>query len=169
MKQKENREIIPLPPKKLIVGVVGGSRVEPAIYEEARRVGKGIARAGFLLVCGGMGGVMEAACRGVFEGGGTSIGILPGSRRAEANPYVNIPIATSMSHARNAIIVRTAEIVVAIDGRYGTLSEIALARSMGKRVLGLYSWEDIPGVESFRNADEIIRELKTFAGSYSES
>jgi len=147
------------PAQKKIVGVIGGSRVDRQISEAARELGREIAKRGYILVCGGLGGVMQAACRGASEAGGITVGILPGSHRGTANPFVTIPIVTSMSHARNAIIVRTADILVAVDGKYGTLSEIALAKAIGKRVIGLYTWEDIPGVEPVESVEEAIAEI----------
>lgn len=93
------------------------------------------------MVCGGRGGVMEAACRGAKAEGGTTVGILPGMDRQEANAYVDIPIVTGLGEARNAIVVRTADAVVAVSGGYGTLSEIGLALKMGRPVVGLGTWE----------------------------
>ena len=100
-----------------------------------------IARRGAVLVCGGRGGVMEAACRGAKAEGGTTVGILPGADRSEANRYVDIAIVTGLGEARNAIVVRTADAVVAVSGGYGTLSEIGLALKMGRPVVGLGTWE----------------------------
>jgi uncharacterized protein (TIGR00725 family) len=97
-------------------------------------------------VCGGLGGVMEAACRGAKDGGGTTVGILPGTDRAAANPFVDVAVATGLGEARNALVVRAADAVIAIGGGYGTLSEIALALKAGKRVVGLETW-DVEGVE----------------------
>ncbi|MEA3506833.1 MAG: TIGR00725 family protein [Elusimicrobiota bacterium] len=139
-----------------MVGVIGGARADSRITAIARRLGKRIAEEGYVLVCGGLGGVMLAACRGARKAGGTTVGILPGSSRESANRYVTIPIVTSMSHARNAIIARTADILVAVGGRYGTLSEIAHAKAIGKRVIGIHTWEEVPGVESVESADEAI-------------
>ena len=99
-----------------------------------------------MLVCGGLGGVMEAACRGAKGGGGTTVGILPGADRGEANEFVDVAIPTGLGEARNALVVRAAEALIAVGGGYGTLSEIALALKAGKRVVGLGSW-DIEGVE----------------------
>lgn len=107
----------------------------------AEQVGRQIARQGAVLVCGGRGGVMEAACRGAKAEGGTTVGILPGMDRQEANAYVDIPIVTGLGEARNAIVVRTADAVVAVSGGYGTLSEIGLALKMGRPVVGLGTWE----------------------------
>jgi hypothetical protein len=94
-----------------------------------------------MLVCGGRGGVMEAACRGAQGAGGVTVGILPGTDRSEANRYLDIPIATGLGEARNAIVVRTADAVIAVSGGYGTLSEIGLALKMGRPVVGLRTWE----------------------------
>ncbi|MEA2219669.1 MAG: hypothetical protein QOJ35_2295, partial [Solirubrobacteraceae bacterium] len=104
-------------------------------------VGRGLAEAGAVLVCGGLGGVMEAACRGAKSAGGTTIGILPGTRRDEANPYVDIAIATALGELRNGLVVRAADALVAVGGEFGTLSEIALALKAGKPVVGLGTWE----------------------------
>ena len=100
-----------------------------------------LAEAGAVLVCGGMGGVMEAAAGGCADAGGRSVGILPSESRLDANPYVTIAVATGMGEARNAIVVRTADAVIAVHGEFGTLSEIALALKMGKPVVGLGTWE----------------------------
>ena len=124
-----------------LIGVVGGSaptREEAAVAEA---VGRALAEAGAVLVCGGRGGVMEAACRGAKSSGGLTIGILPGTSRSEANSYVDIPIVTGIRCARNTIIARTAQAVVAIGGSYGTLSEIAFALGFGVPVVGLGTWE----------------------------
>jgi uncharacterized protein (TIGR00725 family) len=99
-----------------------------------------------VLVCGGLGGVMEAACKGAKESGGTTVGILPGLDRADANPYVEVAVATGLGEARNALVVRAADALIAIGGGYGTLSEVALALRAGKRVVGLGTW-DVEGVE----------------------
>jgi uncharacterized protein (TIGR00725 family) len=98
------------------------------------------------VVCGGLGGVMEAACRGAKAGGGTTLGILPGSDRSAANEFVDVAVATGLGEARNALVVRAADALVAVGGAYGTLSEIALALKAGKRVAGVGTWE-IEGVE----------------------
>jgi uncharacterized protein (TIGR00725 family) len=100
-----------------------------------------------VVVCGGLGGVMEAACRGAKDAGGMTIGILPGTDRSAANPYVDVAIPTGLGEARNALVVRAADAVIAIGGGYGTLSEVAFALKAGKRVVGLGTWE-IDGVEA---------------------
>jgi uncharacterized protein (TIGR00725 family) len=131
---------------KNLVAVIGGSVIkDEKIRQIAFETGKEIASRGYVLVCGGMGGVMEEASKGAKSVGGIVVGILPGKDKTEANPYIDIPIITAMSHARNAIIVRTADCVIAIDGEYGTLSEIALAKVIDKPIFGIKSW-DIEGV-----------------------
>ncbi|MGC8873988.1 MAG: TIGR00725 family protein [Chloroflexia bacterium] len=122
------------------IAVCGASRCDPATYEQARQVGELLARAGAIVLTGGLGGVMEAACRGAREAGGLTVGILPGEDVRDANRYVWLPIATGMGQARNVILVLTASAVVAIAGEAGTLSEIALALKMGRPVVALASW-----------------------------
>jgi uncharacterized protein (TIGR00725 family) len=128
------------------VSVIGGSSVTEPVYERARELGRVLAARDHEVVCGGLGGVMEAACRGASERGGHTLGILPGRDRAAANPYVETAIATGMGNARNALVVLNGDAAVAIDGRTGTLSEIALALDRGQPVAGLDT-HDIDGVE----------------------
>jgi len=125
---------------KKLIAVIGGSEVSPQIARLAEEVGREIARRGATLVCGGLGGVMEAACKGASEEGGLTIGILPGENRREANPYVQIPIVTGIGYARNAAVVKTARAVIAIDGSYGTLTEIGYALQSGIPIIGLKTW-----------------------------
>jgi uncharacterized protein (TIGR00725 family) len=112
----------------------------------AEEVGRLLARRGAVVVCGGLGGVMEAACRGASGVGGLAVGILPGLDRGAANPHVSVAVATGLGEARNALVVRAADALIAVGGAYGTLSEIALALKAGKPVIGLGTWE-IDGVE----------------------
>ena len=107
------------------------------------------------MVCGGLGGTMEAACRGARSAGGTTIGILPGLDRADANPYVEVAVPTGLGEARNALVVRAADAVIAVGGGYGTLSEIALALKAGKRVVGLGTWQ-IEGVVAVEDAEAAV-------------
>jgi uncharacterized protein (TIGR00725 family) len=127
--------------KDTYIAVVGPSAGTPAELALGEAVGRLISEAGAVLVCGGMGGVMEAAAGGCHEAGGRSVGILPGAVRSDANPYVTVAVATGMGEARNAVVVRTADAVIAVAGEFGTLSEIALALKMGKPVVGLGTWE----------------------------
>ncbi len=124
-----------------VIAVCGAGTCDAATAALAEEVGRRIAESGAALVCGGLGGVMEAACRGALAAGGLTIGILPGDDPAAANAAVQVPIASGMGHARNVIIVQTAAVVIAVGGAYGTLSEIALARKCGRPVVGLHSWE----------------------------
>ena len=126
---------------RIHVAVCGAGLPDPETDARAEEVGRLIAEAGGVVVCGGMTGVMEAACKGAKSAGGTTVGILPTSRRSDANPYVEVAIATGMGEMRNALIVRTVDVVVAIGGEYGTLSEIALALKIGTPVIGLGSWD----------------------------
>ncbi|MGB9893298.1 MAG: TIGR00725 family protein, partial [Candidatus Saccharicenans sp.] len=127
------------------VAVIGGNNPDEESLQLAYRVGQLLAEKGAILVCGGLGGVMEEAARGHREAGGLSIGILPGKDIREANQYIDIPIATGMGYNRNSIVVLNAEVVIAIDGEYGTLSEIAFARIFGRKIIGLKTW-DIKGI-----------------------
>ena len=124
-----------------LIGVIGGSSATPEEAALAEGVGRALAQADALLICGGRGGVMEAACKGARAGGGLTIGVLPGGDRSEANDYVDIAIATGIGYARNAIIVRAADGVIAVGGSYGTLSEIGLALGYHKPLVGLWTWE----------------------------
>ena len=128
------------------IAVVGASDPTPEQEAAAEQVGAALASMGAVVVCGGLGGVMAAACRGAKGAGGTTVGILPGVDPADANPWVDVVVPTGMGEARNALVVASASAVVAIGGGYGTLSEIALARRAGKTVVGLGTWSLIrPG------------------------
>ena len=122
----------------------------------ARQVGAEIALRGGVLICGGLDGVMQAAARGAKEHGGLTVGILPGPDVTEANPFIDIAVATNMGHARNAIIVQTAQALVAVAGGYGTLSEIALGLKIGKTVVALWPEFDIVGVRQVDTAREAV-------------
>jgi uncharacterized protein (TIGR00725 family) len=123
------------------IAVVGAGSASAEEERAAEAVGHGLAAAGAVVVCGGLGGVMEAACRGAKGAGGTTVGVLPGTRRADANPHVDIAIATGLGEMRNGLVVRAADALVAVGGEFGTLSEIALALKAGKPVVGLGTWE----------------------------
>jgi uncharacterized protein (TIGR00725 family) len=124
----------------MFIAVIGGSRCSTEELKLAEAVGRELARRGVTLICGGLGGIMEAACKGASSEGGVTVGILPGDNRHAANPYVNIPIVTGLGYARNVLVVKSAQAVIAVDGSYGTLSEIAHALQNGIPVIGLNTW-----------------------------
>ena len=124
----------------MLIAVIGGSRCSSEEAELAEAVGRELAKQGAILICGGLGGVMEAACKGAKSEGGVTVGILPGGDRYAANPYLDIPIVTGMGYARNVIVVKSAQAAIAIDGSYGTLSEIAHALQNHIPVIGLNTW-----------------------------
>jgi uncharacterized protein (TIGR00725 family) len=144
-----------------MIGVIGAGQCNDEIYEEARSVGAGIAKAGATLVCGGLGGVMEGACQGAYEAGGQTVGILPGADKAQANPYVMIPIVTDLGHGRNILIVRSSDILVAISGGYGTLSEICIALKLGKPVIGLHTWANMEGIRYVTTPEAALEALSS--------
>jgi len=139
----------------MIIGIIGGNKCDKQIEKIAEEVGSEIAKRKHILLCGGMSGVMEAACKGAKKSGGLTVCILPGKNKDDANKYIDIPIITAMSHARNAIIVRTADIIIAISGKYGTLSEIGLAKAIDKTVIGIKTW-NIPGIIKVNSVKEIF-------------
>ena len=145
----------------MTVAVIGAGKCDQNIYELARSAGRALAQAGYRVICGGLGGVMEAACRGVREGGGMSIGILPGDDTQQANAYVDIPVATGMGIGRNIIIVRSADVVLAVAGSFGTLSEIAYALQLGKPVIGLQTWNIS---EKILKVSDVEQALSAIAG-----
>jgi hypothetical protein len=141
------------------VAIVGASEAGATQLAHAETVGRLLAEAGAVMVCGGRGGVMAAGCKGVAEAGGTAVGILPGLDRGAANEWVTIAIPTGLGELRNGVIVRAADAVIAIGGAYGTLSEVALALQAGVPVLGLGTW-DIDGVERVDSpAESVARAL----------
>jgi uncharacterized protein (TIGR00725 family) len=160
-------EAHPLPSeRRRQVAVIGPSGAEwgseAAVLGE--EVGRLLAEAGVTLVCGGMGGTMEAACRGASQAGGEAIGIVPGHEVGEANEFCTHVVATGIGHARNLAVVSSGEVVIAIGGEWGTLSEIGFARSIGRSVIALRSWElsgrermtDAPGVTAVESAREAV-------------
>ncbi len=124
----------------IVIAVCGAGCCDEHLASRAEEVGRYLAEAGATLICGGLGGVMAAACRGARAAGGRTVGILPGKDRQAANPDVEIAIATGLGEARNLTIVASADAVIAMAGGYGTLSEIALARKLGRPVIGLGTW-----------------------------
>ena len=137
------------------VAVVGGGGAGDELCSQALEVGRLLAERGAVVVCGGLGGVMEAVCRGVRDGAGVSIGLLPGADRSGANPWVTYTVPTGMGEGRNALVARSADAMIAVGGEYGTLSEMALALRAGTPVFGLSSWE-LPEVVAVTTAAEAV-------------
>lgn len=146
--------------RKPIIAVIGQSSPEKSLEKIAEEAGRLIAKEGWILVNGGLTGVMEASARGAASAEGLVVGILPGPAGAQANEYVTIPIATNMGHARNAIIAHTAEALIAIGGGEGTLSEIAIGLKLGKLVIGIQTWE-IEGVIKVEGPKEAISKIRS--------
>jgi len=140
---------------KIRVGVIGGARPESKFQKIAFEVGQLIAEKGAILICGGLSGVMEAAARGAKKAEGLSVGILPGNTSKDANPYIDIAIATGMGYSRNHLVVMNADVLIAIDGEYGTLSEIAYGCVHGKKIIGIGTW-DIEGIIPVDTAEEAV-------------
>lgn len=147
------------------ISVIGGSRVADENYERARELGQLLADRGHTVVCGGLGGVMEAVCQGATDNGGHTIGILPGSDRSVANPYVETVIATGMGNARNALVALNGDGVIAVDGNTGTLSELALALDYDRPVAGLATHR-IESVDSIEHVTEPLQAVEYVENSY---
>jgi uncharacterized protein (TIGR00725 family) len=137
------------------VAVVGPGQASEHEIAAAQEVGKLLGEHGALLVCGGLGGVMEAACRGAAQAGATTVGLLPGTERGAANEWVTVAIPTGLGELRNGLVVRAADTVIALGGGYGTLSEVALALKAGTRVIALGGWE-IDGVERAQSPQDAV-------------
>ena len=140
---------------KIRIGVIGGASPEKKWFQLAFDIGKLIAEKGAVLVCGGLSGVMEAAAKGAKEAGGLTLGILPGNSPQDANPYIDVAFATGMGYSRNSLVAMNADILIAVDGEYGTLTEIAFGFIYGKKIIGLGTWE-IEGIQSAASAEEAV-------------
>jgi uncharacterized protein (TIGR00725 family) len=138
------------------VGVIGDGSENDDLSRLAEEVGKRLAAAGAVLVCGGLGGVMTAAARGAKEAGGMTVGLLPGDSRRDANEYIDIAIATGMGEMRNALIARAVDVLIAVGGGYGTLSEIGLGLKKGTPVVALQSWDPIEGLRRASSPGEAV-------------
>jgi uncharacterized protein (TIGR00725 family) len=158
-------------PRPTQVAVIGAAEGDPEALEAAEEAGRLLAEAGAVVVCGGRGGVMEAAARGASQAGGIAIGVLPGSDPGEANEHIAHVVATGVGHARNLAVVGSGEAVIAVDGHWGTLSEIAFARRLGRPVVALRSWElrhhagaELGIVEAASPAEAVTVALEAVAG-----
>jgi hypothetical protein len=145
--------------RKKIIGVIGGRTCNKEVEQIAHRIGGLIANVGAILVCGGFGGVMEAACKGAKSANGETLGIISTYNKENANKYCDIVIPTGLGLARNVLVVQTADIVIALPGKYGTLSEIAYALQFSKPVISFDSW-DIKGVIVVKNIIDVENKLK---------
>ncbi|MCK4760705.1 MAG: TIGR00725 family protein [Candidatus Aminicenantes bacterium] len=143
------------------VGIIGGNCPDSASLENAEKMGELIAQNGYALVNGGMGGVMEASARGARSKDGLVIAILPGKSVGDANSFVDIAIPTGLGYMRNALVILNSDIVVAIDGSYGTLSEIAYTKIYKKMIFGLNTW-NIQGVVALPTPEEIIKQVNNY-------
>jgi uncharacterized protein (TIGR00725 family) len=141
--------------QKKIIAVIGAGNADENTLRIAAEVGRLIAKRNAILICGGLGGVMEAAAKGAKSEGGITVGILPQSLREDANPYIDVPVATGFGEGRNVIIVRSADAIIAVGGEYGTLSEIALGLKTGKPVVGIDTW-DIKGIIKADSAEDAV-------------
>ncbi len=152
---------IPAIPKTNImnISVIGGSTCSKKDYKIAQELGRLIAQEGWTLVCGGRTGIMEAACKGAKEAGGVTVAILPSADGSDANRYVDVKIPTGLGYARNLLVVRASDVIVAVSGKYGTLSEIAFAFNENRKVVGINTWK-IKGVIQVKSPLEAIQTIK---------
>jgi len=141
---------------KTHIGVIGAGQCSPKVYNQASELGHLIGKNDWVLFCGGLGGVMEGAAKGCYKAGGMTVGILPENEKNSANPFITLPIATGLGEGRNLLVVRASDVVVAIAGGYGTLSEIGLALKIGKPVIGLKTWPGIDGIDYVETPEQAI-------------
>ncbi|MCM8778780.1 MAG: TIGR00725 family protein [Candidatus Omnitrophica bacterium] len=158
---------MPFAGRKIIIGVIGASTPERKLFQIAEEVGKEIALAGCVLICGGLGGVMEAVAKGAKANNGLTIGILPGNDSSAANNYIDIPIVSGMGEARNIVIVKSSDILIAIGKGYGTLSEIAFALKLNKPLIGIETWDVSPQIISFKDPRKAVKKAIELVRKYS--
>ena len=148
--------------RKPVIAVVGAGKCSKKLRDMAAEVGKYVAEHGGVIVCGGMGGIMEGAARGAKEAGGTTIGILPSDKKEDANEYIDIVIPSGFGEARNLLVIRAADAVIAFPGKFGTLSEMAFALQGGKPLISVNAWklgDDIKVVDDPMEAAKLAMEL----------
>ena len=151
-----------------IVSVIGAAESTAAQDADAEEIGKLLAEQGIVLACGGRSGVMQAACRGARNAGGLTIGILPGNDHGGGNPYLSVALPTGLGHARNVLVVLAGQVIIAVGGGYGTLSEISMALKMGKKVIGLRTWKaedcqgELAGIHVVESPVEAISAVNSF-------
>ncbi len=145
----------------LNVGIIGGVKCSKQAYEAAEDLGRRIASKGWIVICGGGPGIMEAVCKGAKQNNGITVGILPWVDSRQANSYLDIRIPTGLGYARNFLIVRASDVLVAVDGKYGTLSELSFALCEGKKVLGLNTWP-VKGVVKVKTPEQAVRKISSW-------
>ena len=145
--------------RKKVIGIIGGHSCNRTVEQLAQDLGEKAAKVVYFLVCGGLGGTMEAVCKGFKAGNGLTIGIIPSYNKDDANKYVDIVVPSGLGLARNVLVVKSADVIVALPGEAGTLSEIAYALQLGIPVISLQSW-DIPGVLKAETVKEAIDKVK---------
>jgi uncharacterized protein (TIGR00725 family) len=148
--------------QRVHIGVVGAGDCLPELYSIALELGQYIGRNKWVLFCGGLGGVMRGAAEGCARVGGLSVGFLPGNDKKSANPFITLPIPTGLGEGRNLLVVRASDVIVAISGGYGTLSEIGLALRIGKPVVGLKTWPGINGIEYVETIEQAIGAIERY-------
>jgi len=148
--------------QRVHIGVIGAGDCSEELYGLAREFGRYIARNKWVLFCGGLGGIMQGAAEGCSREGGMAVGLLPGNKKESANPFITIPIPTGLSEGRNLLVVRASDVIVAISGGYGTLSEIGLALRIGKPVVGLKTWSGIDGIEYVETVEQAIGAVERY-------
>ena len=142
--------------RPLQVAVSGGNTCSPKTRVLARALGRGLAQAGAVVICGGRGGVMAAVARGARDAGGLVVGLLPGYAHDGGNRHLSIALPTGLGHARNVLVAAAGDVLIAVAGAHGTLAEVALARVLGRPVIGLGAWDGVPGVMPARTAEEAV-------------
>jgi uncharacterized protein (TIGR00725 family) len=142
---------------KPFIGIIGAGKCSKKMGSLAEEVGRAVARSGAILVCGGLDGVMAAAAKGAKSADGVTVGILPGNDKGDANEFIDYPIATGIGEARNLVIIKTSDAVIALPGKYGTLSEMAFCLKMGKPLISLSAWNISDDVEKFDDPNEAVR------------
>lgn len=149
---------------KVFIGVIGAGKCSNSLKKVAEKVGEAIARGGGILVCGGLGGVMEAAAGGAKSKKGTTIGILPGDSRDDANEFIDYAIPTGIGEARNLVVIKTADVVIALPGKFGTLSEMAFCMKIGKPLISMSAWNISETVEKIEDPEEAVKRAFELAG-----
>ena len=157
---KEGSEAPGRKPRRVQLGIIGAGTADDDLLDLARMVGALAAQRGWTVLCGGLGGVMEAASRGASENGGLVVGLLPGERRGEGNSHLDVELPTNMGHGRNVVIAQSSDVLIAVGGGYGTLSEMALGLKMGKPVVSLRSWKPDDRVRRAESPREAVEEAE---------